>query len=117
MIEPLKYRRNTSEPIGKLMVNVTPDGWVDTQFIPSTRRLLSAEISEETKVIHEMIKQCPTVIELRKYFNKHGKQIRSDGADPTMAFTVVRDVATYNFEATGPYLEVFSYRNKKEEGK
>ena len=115
MIEPLRYRRNTGANIGKLMVNITPDGWNDVRFIPGTIRLPSDCISEEQKLVNELVKLFPTIVELRKYFGKHGKQLRCEGADPTLAFTVEKEHATYNLEATGPYLEIVSYPNNKKE--
>lgn len=115
MIEPIKYRRNAQESIGKLMVNITPDGWNDVQFIPNMRLLPPDCIIEEQKLVKELIKLFPTVVELRKYFGRYGKQIRCEGADPTLAFTVEKEHATYNLEATGPYLEIISYQNNTKE--
>jgi len=113
MIEPEKYRKPDGEPITWFMVDVTPNGWANPKHSGVIKeRITPEEIVEMTNLIKEFIKLCPDNVALNKYFSKHGKQIRCEGMDPTLAFNVRRQLMTYIVEATGPHFWIESFRNK-----
>ena len=109
----IPYREINADPICDFRVNVTPDGWVDAGKAGTPLTQKPQEITEMVMLINDLIKLFPTLDELRKYFRRNGKKIRSEGADPTLAITVSREKATYNIEETGPFLRILAYRNAK----
>lgn len=114
MIEPLPYCEQKTEPVTWFLANVTPDGWKGVQH---SRRmgehLVPDEVAEFTKLVKEMIKLCPDFQDLIKYFRKHGRKIRSEGVDPTLAFLVDRPLMTYVVETTGPDFWIEAHRKEK----
>lgn len=114
MIEPLPYRKQDAEPITWFMANCTPDGWTGAQWSRRIgERVYPDEIAEFSKVVKEIIKICPDFDAIRKYFGKHGKPIRHEGMDPTLAFIIDSRLMVYVAEATGPNFWIEAYRKEK----
>lgn len=105
MFEPLKYKEPEREAISWVMAMATMDGWEGARWSGMMKERLTPDmVAEFTKITKELIKQCPEYTSLSKFFRKHGKQIRCDGADPTLAFAVSGNFLNYIMEATGPNL-------------
>ena len=105
MFDPLPYREPEHEAISWVMAMATMDGWESARWSGVMEERLTPDmIAEFTKVTKELIKQCPEYMLLKKFFEKHGKQIRCEGADPTLAFCVSGKLLDYIMEATGPNL-------------
>ena len=114
MIEPIPYREQKTDPVTWFMANCSLDGWNGAQWSRKiSERLASDEILEFSKVVNEILKLCPEYNTLRKYFRKHGKQIRCDGMDPTLAFLIDRPLMTYMAETTGPNFWIQGHRKEK----
>lgn len=112
MIEPLPYRELKSEPASWCMANITPDGW--SEFKSSgiiKQRLTPDEIAEFTSVIKALVKLCPDNQAFVKYCQKHGKKIRHEGMDHTLAFVVGGKLMTYIVEGTGPNFWIEAHHN------
>ena len=112
MFEPIKYKKMESDLVNHFCAMITPDGWRETHCKPTPFRHIPEEILDETKIVRELMKICPTYEELKKFFKKHGKRIACEGVDPTLAFTVDHGFIAYTVQATGPYLEILAYRTK-----
>lgn len=113
MIEPLPYRQ-LNDPVCCVNGNVTLDGWAEAKW--SGRRdikLEPNEVHEFCKLAIEFIKLLPEFTTLQKYMKKHGRSIRSEGIDPTLAFTVDRPLLIYNVEVTGPNVLIEAYRKEE----
>ena len=114
MIDPIAYHELESTPDTWFMANVSLDGWTGVRWSGRMNKHLEPdEITEFNKVVNEMIKQCPEFTALIKFFRKHGKQIRCEGMDPTLAFLVERPLMTYIIETTGPNLWIEAHRKEK----
>ncbi len=112
MIEPLPYRKPDSEPASWFMACITPDGWKDARTSGIIKqRLESDEIAEFTSVVKSLVKLFPDNQVFTKYCRKHGKQIRCEGMDPTLAFVIGGKLMTYIVEGTGPNFWIEAHHN------
>lgn len=112
MIEPLPYRE-MKDPVSWVMANVTLDGWTEAQWSRKmSTNLDPKEINEFYKVVMELIKLLPEYTALRKYMAKHGREIRREGMDATLAFTIDRPLLIYIMEATGPNVWIEAHRKE-----
>lgn len=113
MIEPLPYRQ-LDHPVSWVMANVTLDGWTEAKWSGRSKdKLTPNEMAEFYKVSMEIIKVLPEFTALQKYMKKHGRQIRSEGIDPTLAFMIDRPLLIYMVEATGPNVWIEAYRKEE----
>lgn len=112
MIEPVPYRKHNGF-IGSFSIQMSPDGWRNsiTKHLDDEARKNYC-LEEYIKVIKELMKAMPDLATMQKFFRKHGKQIRCEGYDPTLAFTVEREMYDYTVEATGPNMEVYAHRKE-----
>ena len=113
MIEPIKYTKPETEPVSWFLSNVSLDGWTGVRWSGRIKQKLEPdEINEFIKVVHDLMKTCPEFNSLIKFFRKHGKQIRCEGMDPTLAFLIEKPLMTYVAETTGPNFWIEAHRKE-----
>ena len=114
MIEPLPYRKPKDEAASWCIANITPDGWTDFRssgIVKACKTMTSDEISEFTSVVKALVKLFPDNLSFEKYCRKHGKKIRCEGMNPTLAFVVGGKLMTYIVEGTGPNFWIEAHHN------
>ena len=113
VIEPTSYVEQKTEPVTWFLANVSLDGWTGVRWSGRIMQKLSPdEINEFTKVVYDLMKLCPEFNSLIKYFTKHGKKIKCEGMDPTLAFLIEKPLMTYMAETTGPNFWIEAHRKE-----
>jgi len=113
MVEPLPYRKQEGY-IGSFSIQMTPNGWRDsiTKHLDDSMRKNYC-LEEYIRVVRDLMKAIPDLDAMQKFFRKHGKRIRFNGIEETLAFTLDKEMYTYSVEATGPNMDVYAHRKEQ----
>lgn len=109
MIEPLPYRKHDGW-FGLWEIEMTPDGWKD----PKTDEIIrdsgySEKLLEYINVIKNLMRAIPDLESMRKYFAKYGTKIKGGEINPTLAFSVERQLMDYTIELEGSRIYVYAH--------
>ena len=105
--EPLPYRQQQLSPVGCFTAVLSPDGWENSAYEHLNDCFLcSEEISEFTKLVHYIFKECNNQSAMMKYFNKYGTMVNNVSSSVFFQGNELEYVAT----ATGYSLSINSYR-------
>lgn len=108
--EPLPFYKPKSDPSGCFAAILSPDGWENPSYEHLKGKFISsAEISEFTKLVHYIFKECSTQNAMMKYFNKHGTMTNNVASSVFFRGDKLEYVAT----AAGYSLTINSYRKEE----
>ena len=108
--EPLPFQQPKLGPVGRFDAVLSPDGWRDSTYEGLNETFLgSAAISEFSKLVYYIFKECNTQSAMMKYFNKYGTAANNVSSSVFFCGEELEYVAT----ATGYSLTINSYRKEE----
>ena len=111
MFEPVKYKRYERTPVGCFSAEMTMNGWAETKFDHDLQtHLVSDEVSEFIRLVHQLFKECSEWAKLEKFAKKYGTEIEGEDFNKILAFNYTGNVMDYTVHIDRTLLKVFPYR-------